>query len=52
MKDIKVGTWAELIKALYDIPKMRHERYRSNFVYRGVANKESGLETKAVNSKQ
>ena len=31
MKDIKVGTWAELIKALYDIPKMRHERYRSNF---------------------
>jgi len=45
MKDIKVGTWAELIAALYDIPKAKHQRYRSDFVYRGVANKEWGLET-------
>ena len=38
-------TWAELIAALYNIPKTKHGRYRSNFVYRGVACKDWGLDT-------
>jgi hypothetical protein len=44
-KDINVKTWAELLNALYDIPKGKHDRYRSDFVYRGVASKEWGLQT-------
>ena len=43
--DKRVKTWQQLVSALYDIPKTHHQRYRSNFVYRGVANKEWGLET-------
>src|SRR5262249_41166967 len=35
----------ELLNALYHIPKGKHERHRSNYVYRGVANKDWGLET-------
>ena len=46
MKNDKlVKTWAQLLAALYNIPKTHHQRHRSNFVYRGVANKEWGLET-------
>lgn len=45
MHDITVKSWSELVQALYDIPKTAHERYRSNFVYRGVADKSWGLET-------
>lgn len=45
MKDIKVRTWSKLMETLYDIPKTEHERHRSDFVYRGVANKEWGLDT-------
>jgi hypothetical protein len=45
MNDITVETWAELIQALYDIPKTSHLRHRSDFVYRGVADKGWGLET-------
>lgn len=43
--DIRVKTWQKLIKALYNIRKTRYQRYRSDFVYRGVASKEWGLET-------
>jgi hypothetical protein len=43
--DNRVKTWHQLVAALYHIPKTHHQRYRSNFVYRGVANKEWGLET-------
>src|SRR5437763_363480 len=44
-EDIKVKTWTGLLNALYDIPRGKHDRYRSDFVYRGVANEEWGLET-------
>lgn len=43
--DIEAKNWAGLMRALYDIPKGRYERFRSNFVYRGVADKDWGLET-------
>ena len=43
--DIIVESWTELLQALYDIPKTRHQRYRSDFVYRGVADHSWGLET-------
>jgi FRG domain len=45
MKDRTVENWAELIGALSDIPQGKHDRYRSDFVYRGVANKDWGLDT-------
>lgn len=45
IKDIPVKSWAGLIQALYTIPKTKHERYRSNLVYRGVAREDWGLET-------
>jgi hypothetical protein len=45
IKDIKVKTWPELVAALYTIPQTSHRRFRSNFVYRGVASKAWGLET-------
>jgi FRG domain len=43
--DVKVTDFAELMKALYDIPMGRHDRYRSDFVYRGLANKAWPLAT-------
>jgi len=45
MKDKRIRSWGELMDILYDIPVNQHGRYRSNFVYRGVANKGWGLET-------
>jgi hypothetical protein len=45
MNDIRVEDWAALLKALYDIPKTSHQRHRSDFVYRGVADQSWGLET-------
>lgn len=45
MNDITVTDWADLLKVLYDIPKTSHQRHRSDFVYRGVADKSWGLET-------
>ncbi len=45
MKDIRVSNWAELTEALYEIPKNAHGRYRSDFVYRGLADQSWGLET-------
>jgi hypothetical protein len=38
----------ELVRILYDIPKTRHGRYRSNFVYRGLADQSWGLETSLI----
>lgn len=45
MQDIQVTTWTELMGALYDIPKASHDRHRSDFVYRGLANKTWDLDT-------
>ena len=43
--DVVVSSWAELMNALYDIPRTAFQRYRSDFVYRGVADHSWGLET-------
>jgi FRG domain-containing protein len=43
--DIVVSSWAELMNALYDIPRTAFQRYRSDFVYRGLADHSWGLET-------
>jgi len=45
MDDLRVGSWFELIQALYDIPKTKHKRHRSDFVYRGLADETWELET-------
>ncbi|MGB4758426.1 MAG: FRG domain-containing protein [Candidatus Saccharimonadales bacterium] len=45
VRDIEVRTWMELIRALYDIPVTEHGRHRSSFVYRGLADKDWGLDT-------
>lgn len=44
MNDIRVESWMHLLQMLYDVPKTDYHRYRSNFVYRGVANEKWGLE--------
>src|SRR6476469_10957868 len=43
--DVVVSSWAELMNALYDIPRTAFQRYRSDFVYRGLADHSWGLET-------
>lgn len=43
--DVTVATWGELMEALYDIPVTSYGRYRSDFVYRGVADNSWHLET-------
>src|SRR5262245_41655713 len=43
--DIHVESWAELTEVLYDIPKTSLNRHRSDFVYRGLADADWGLET-------
>ena len=43
--DITVKDWSGLMHHLYNIPKGRHNRYRSDFVYRGLASKDWSLET-------
>jgi hypothetical protein len=48
MNDRVVNSWMELVEALYDIPKTDHQRHRSNYVYRGAADKAWGLETSLV----
>jgi hypothetical protein len=45
VKTIKVSTWIELIEVLYDIPKSDLARYRSSFVYRGLADHTWNLDT-------
>ncbi|HEX8621921.1 MAG TPA: FRG domain-containing protein [Allosphingosinicella sp.] len=43
--DQRVGSFQELQEALYDIPKTKHRRHRSDYVYRGIDNCGWGLET-------
>lgn len=43
--DIRVSSYAELMDALYDIPVTHHGRFRSDFVYRGAADRAWGLDT-------
>jgi len=43
--ELTPNSWSELIGMLYDIPMTGFGRIRSNFVYRGVADKDWGLET-------
>jgi hypothetical protein len=46
VNDIRVESWMELVKTLYDdIPQNRYGRYRSDFVYRGLADQSWGLKT-------
>ncbi|BBA37170.1 FRG domain protein [Methylocaldum marinum] len=44
MNDIRVANWFELMQALYDIPRNNLQRYRSDLVYRGLADASWGLE--------
>src|SRR5450631_2319166 len=44
-KDQVVKSWNELQEALYAIERDRHNRHRSDFIYRGLDNSEWGLET-------
>lgn len=43
--DYRVESWAELYSALYDIPETEHQRYRSDYVYRGVDDASWDLKT-------
>lgn len=43
--DVRVTSRGELMEALYDIPMTSYGRYRSDFVYRGVADDSWHLET-------
>ncbi|MCK9621118.1 MAG: FRG domain-containing protein [Methylobacter sp.] len=47
MSDICAENWMDLHKVLYDLPPNEdtHRRYRSNYVYRGMADSSWGLET-------
>ena len=45
MRDFKVNSWNELVQVLYDLAKTTHQRFRSNLVYRGVADKSWRLNT-------
>lgn len=45
MDDIIATSWGHLLQLLYDIPVDKHGRHRSNFVYRGLADKSWELET-------
>ncbi len=46
--DIRVTSWNELSRVLYDIPKTKYGRYRSDYVYRGLADESWGLETSLI----
>jgi hypothetical protein len=43
--DQTVNSWQELQEALYDIPKSKYDRHRSDYVYRGIDDCTWGLET-------
>src|SRR5436305_837697 len=45
MNGINVTDWADLLRVLYNIPKTSHQRHRSDFVYRGLADQSWTLET-------
>jgi FRG domain len=44
-KSIVAKSWSHLNKVLYDIKLTKHNRYRSDYVYRGMANKAWDLQT-------
>ena len=46
--DQRVSSWSELVEVLYDIPKSRHERHRSDYIYRGVADEKWDLRTSLI----
>ena len=48
MKDIIVNNYNELIAVLYDIPKTQYGRHRSNYVYRGMADKTWDIQTSLI----
>jgi hypothetical protein len=48
VRHIRVDSWRELNEALYDVPRTRFGRYRSNFVYRGLANRSWDLKTSLI----
>jgi hypothetical protein len=43
--DYRAKSFSDLMNVLYDIPKTQYGRYRSNLVYRGVADKAWGLDS-------
>jgi hypothetical protein len=43
--EVTVCSWGELQRVLYDIEKTEHRRFRSNYVYRGMDNRNWGLNT-------
>lgn len=43
--DRRVESWQALQEALYEIPRARHGRHRSDYVYRGIDDCRWGLET-------
>jgi hypothetical protein len=45
MDDIRVANWNDLLTKLYEIPRDRNWRHRSNLVYRGLAHQVWRLET-------
>ncbi|MGZ4996725.1 MAG: FRG domain-containing protein, partial [Methylobacter sp.] len=47
MSDIRVQNWMDLHEVLYDLlpNEDTHKRYRSHYVYRGMADSSWGLET-------
>lgn len=45
IQEVAVGDWDELTRALYAITKTEQERYRSRYVYRGMADVGWTLET-------
>ena len=46
--ETRVENWKQLTEILYDIPKSEHDRHRSQFVYRGVANTSWSLITSLI----
>ena len=48
MDDIIVNDYNDLIAVLYNIPKTRYGRHRSNLVYRGMADKSWDIKTSLI----
>jgi len=48
MRDDRIETWGDLIDAFYEIPHTRFGRYRSDFVYRGLADQSWDLKTSLI----
>jgi hypothetical protein len=46
--DRRVTSWSALVRLLYDIPITRHQRHRSDYIYRGVADERWDLRTSLI----